>query len=265
MEFADENQGNAGYLLVDDLYLSDSSQPHGVWTVVTSQDALGVYSRSEEWPFFDIRMGTRFVTPATNGQRYFRLEFDVVDSDDDQIPDSRDLCPDSAEAGQIDLNGNGVGDACDPCPNCGNVGLGKPTAASSVWHNNYHHRFINDGAFGGYRGPIDYWLGARRRQAWAEIDLRGLHTVCVVRWLNTTNQARYGHSTGAWRLTVFEGGVEAQIDEGADAQLPIHRWQTTILDECVPADRVRFYADSWNGDAGGLTELEVYGEPLNNP
>ena len=35
------------------------------------------------------------------------------DSDNDGVPDRRDNCPDIANPGQEDLNGNDIGDACE--------------------------------------------------------------------------------------------------------------------------------------------------------
>jgi subtilisin-like proprotein convertase family protein len=54
---------------------------------------------------------------------------DNFDGDGDAIPDCVDNCPNVANTAQIDSNGNGVGDACEPPPAgqpCGACGAGGP-------------------------------------------------------------------------------------------------------------------------------------------
>ena len=204
-------------------------------------------------------------SPPVRRRRYYRLEIELPDRDEDGISDGRDLCPDDPDAAHSDVNGNGVGDACDPCPRCENVARGRPTDASSTFHNNYRHAHIVDGSYLGRRAVRDYWVPAQRRAGWAEVDLGQRQRICVIRWMNTNNEANWGWSTGAWRLAVFDGGAEEIVDEGNEDSYPMMRWHTTVLDQCVEGDRVRFYADTWNGNGGGLSELEVYAEPAPMP
>ena len=61
---------------------------------------------------------------------------------------------------------------------------------------------------------------------------------------------------------MLDGDLEEQIDEGSEPVWPARRWNTTVLDECVEGDKVRFYVDSFNGSGAGLSEIEVYGQPI---
>lgn len=51
---------------------------------------------------------------GANGE-IFRVQCEDTDSDGDTLPDCRDVCPDRSDPGQEDEDGDGVGDACDPC------------------------------------------------------------------------------------------------------------------------------------------------------
>ena len=46
-----------------------------------------------------------------------------LDTDGDGIPDYLDNCPTVYNPNQLDANGNGTGDCCDPNPGCGGCGL----------------------------------------------------------------------------------------------------------------------------------------------
>lgn len=49
------------------------------------------------------------------GDQYFRvIGYRAPDADSDGIPDATDNCPDRANPGQADKDGNGTGDACEP-------------------------------------------------------------------------------------------------------------------------------------------------------
>jgi hypothetical protein len=41
---------------------------------------------------------------------------DQADTDDDGVGDACDVCPDFEDAGQLDRDGDGIGDSCDGCP-----------------------------------------------------------------------------------------------------------------------------------------------------
>jgi hypothetical protein len=45
-----------------------------------------------------------------------RLVLQEIDTDADGVPDLEDNCADAANADQTDSDGDGLGDACDPCP-----------------------------------------------------------------------------------------------------------------------------------------------------
>jgi hypothetical protein len=48
----------------------------------------------------------------------------IVDSDSDGIADGDDNCPDNCNTQQLDADGDGIGDVCDPdtgCDGCGSI------------------------------------------------------------------------------------------------------------------------------------------------
>ncbi|MBI4373708.1 MAG: thrombospondin type 3 repeat-containing protein, partial [Deltaproteobacteria bacterium] len=53
-------------------------------------------------------------TGGAGGRDFFVARFLVDDRDDDGILDALDNCPDTANAGQLDTDGDTLGDACDP-------------------------------------------------------------------------------------------------------------------------------------------------------
>jgi len=57
--------------------------------------------------------GGRVLVAERDGSRLREL---VADTDDDGIPDPEDICPEDADPNQEDGDGDGFGDACDPCP-----------------------------------------------------------------------------------------------------------------------------------------------------
>ncbi|HEV8336356.1 MAG TPA: lamin tail domain-containing protein [Candidatus Polarisedimenticolia bacterium] len=91
----------------------DLAQAAGIWNVAGADDFVNVLSlpaghsilrttegvdtnRSQDW---------RFSLGSSSGER---------DGDQDGLVDSRDNCPDSYNPAQGDLDGDGMGDACDP-------------------------------------------------------------------------------------------------------------------------------------------------------
>ncbi|MEE2758041.1 MAG: thrombospondin type 3 repeat-containing protein [Myxococcota bacterium] len=272
LEFADESVNNFfGFLIADDVYLSDVSSPRGVWMNTTRHAAAGRHENNVDWPLMNLGLGARWISGAQNSHRYFRFEFEVEDSDGDGIADPNDLCPDDPDAAQLDTNHNGIGDACDTCPDCENVAAGLRATGTSVYNNNYNAQRVTDGAYHGTRSAqesdvaYDYWLLRARNQGHVEVNLMVPHRICSVRWMNTNNSGTHYYSTADWRLSIFNGDVETQVDEGSEPELPALRWITTQFDECQIGNRVRFYVDSWNESGGGISELEIYGEPFVGP
>ena len=83
--------------------------------------------------------------------------------------------------------------------------------------------------------------------------------------MNTNNRSYWSWSTGSWRMSIFDGEAEEPVDDGSETEHPMQRWHTTVLNPCVEGDRVRMYVDTWNSDGAGISEIEVYGEPVELP
>jgi hypothetical protein len=43
----------------------------------------------------------------------------IIESDNDGIPNESDNCPNNCNTQQLDADGDGIGDVCDPTPGCG--------------------------------------------------------------------------------------------------------------------------------------------------
>ena len=275
IEIADEIDNSGwGFVLGDDFYLSDDPEHHGAWRDPSNSDPVGYsYDNYYVWPFFDLHMGARHVRAGHAESRYFRYEFEVGDADEDGIPDAVDLCPNDPEEEWVDTNHNGVGDRCDPCPDCENVALHGVVTTSGSHSNDYHHRAINDGVTHEDRSLARQGTNARhfdryargysllrsRQAGWYEVDLGFPHEVCTLRWKNSNHMGHGSYSTRAWRISLKLGDVENVVDEGDAGGVPPATFHTTVLPECPLADRVRFYIDSYNRDGGALNELEIYG------
>jgi YVTN family beta-propeller protein len=60
--------------------------------------------------------------PFMRGRRWISASCVAAgDCDDDGAPDATDVCPFTADGGQVDTDGDGVGDACDDCPTLGTI------------------------------------------------------------------------------------------------------------------------------------------------
>jgi hypothetical protein len=60
----------------------------------------------------------------------------VNNSDNDDIPDTEDNCPNTSNSQQLDADEDGVGDVCDTAPGCGGWGI-DTISLVSVLDNRY--------------------------------------------------------------------------------------------------------------------------------
>jgi hypothetical protein len=206
-------------------------------------------------------MGAKFVSNDQGGTRqYFRKLFNLIDSDNDLVPDAVDTCPEDPTGPERDGNGNGLGDSCDFCPDCPNIAYGKAVTASSVRQNTvrYAGSSVTNGS-----ARCDQWK-AEQNTGWVEVDLGARYSVCSARWINSTDCANYDAGVQAWRLTVRdEEGEEVEVGTGDEgSRLTDQRPRLVDFQLCQPARYIKFYVDRSAGARAALSELQVYGEPL---
>jgi hypothetical protein len=72
--------------------------------------------------------------PLVDVECYYFLvvSIELLDSDDDDVPDVSDNCPDDANPDQEDTDKDGTGDACDSCTDTDRDGFGNPGFAANT-------------------------------------------------------------------------------------------------------------------------------------
>jgi hypothetical protein len=79
----------------------------------------------------DIQLSVQMVLGALVGGSGLPASKDI---DNDQIIAGCDLCPDDFDPDQLDSDGDGLGDACDPTPvECGQAQVTCPGASPPTW------------------------------------------------------------------------------------------------------------------------------------
>jgi hypothetical protein len=111
--------GNAEQVHIENSYacIWDNGYPDGgnYWSDYTGTD---VYSGAgQNMPGSDGIGDTPYVIDAHNRDNYPLMGAPGLDSDNDGIPDTEDNCPLTPNPDQLDTDGDGSGDACDPDDN----------------------------------------------------------------------------------------------------------------------------------------------------
>ena len=95
-------------------YIWDNGYPDGgnYWSDYTGTDVYG--GAGQNIPGSDGIGDTPYVIDARNRDNYPLMGAPGLDSDNDGIPDTEDNCPLTPNPDQLDTDGDGSGDACDP-------------------------------------------------------------------------------------------------------------------------------------------------------
>jgi hypothetical protein len=121
------NKANTLSLFVDGVFQSSTI---GNGNLNMSNEAFLTIGRHPTQPMFfagvidDVRLYNRALS-ATEVQTLY------ADTDYDGIPDTFDNCPNNCNVQQLDADGDGIGDVCDPTPGCG--GCGQPLCEEACY------------------------------------------------------------------------------------------------------------------------------------
>lgn len=130
-----------------ELYKLDASDGHEIWsedqnfieyfTMVSDfpspikiliDDENNVYAAGTVWGYVPNQT-------VTNSDILVIKYSQMADLDGDGVPNAEDNCPNIANTGQSDVDGDGVGDVCDNCPNAANTGQEDSERDYSGFHN----------------------------------------------------------------------------------------------------------------------------------
>jgi hypothetical protein len=106
---------------------SDCSESYAILTQVTLHAAANSGAVFTGWSGSGCS-GTSDCTITVSGDVTVTATF-AIDIDGDGVADAVDNCPNVYNPLQLDANGNGIGDVCDPDPGCG--GEGQPACEQS--------------------------------------------------------------------------------------------------------------------------------------
>ncbi len=187
----------------------------------------------------------------------------VHDNDGDGIVSVWDNCPDKANVDQQDWNSNGVGDACDPCPQC--------CVASSFSDSSYLTLNGLSSTLDPYSFTADLWLYTTFEPRRASlISKEGLITV----GLNSRNELRMGVWISGVRHWFSSGVVPAPgrwvhvaVSRNATRFALLYRFETVLsLDlEDVDPPLSSGLTDGWvvgQGLRGRLDNLRLWTSTL---
>ncbi len=253
--------------------------------------------------FFSESLAARWVGIQSNvtPKRFYEIRFTLEDQDEDQIPDPVDLCPYEPADSHEDLNGNGIGDMCDPCLDCENLLAGK---YATVFADPVNHHGLS--AYDPYKaldgethferdGEPFHWISHHNSIELAfpfyveSLTLSGSttsvlrsHRVCVLRWKGVNERIVYSGNrkagTGALSMVLEDSAEDGAGVVRTDLTLPRYEdayidglaprtvWHTEVLaedlSECPVGDTLLLnIGKAQNMDYTGLAEIEIYGAP----